>query len=103
MSPYTLFALFSFMFVAGCIHDAARAHDWYDRDCCDAKDCRPSPVGEITLVPGGYEYRQEGTGPVHFFKIGDPKIRNSQDNRFHACPILYQQIPRCIYVPGGST
>ena len=81
---------------------ATYGHSWYDRDCCDEKDCRPSPLGEVTLVPGGYEFRLNGTGKMYFYPIGDPHLRPSQDGRFHACPIHYQEIPRCIYTPGGS-
>ena len=82
---------------------SAGAHSWYERDCCDEQDCRPSPAGEVTVVPGGYEYRFEGTGPVEFFPIGHPRVRNSLDNQFHACPQKYNPShTHCLYVPGGS-
>jgi hypothetical protein len=92
------FAVFVFLMTSW----ATYGHSWYDRDCCDDKDCRPSPPGEITVVPGGYEFRLNGTGKVHFYGIGDAHLRLSQDGKFHACVIHYSDFPRCIYVIGGG-
>lgn len=55
----------------------AQAHDWYPQECCHDRDCRPVIARP---VPGGWEV--EGWG---FISETNPKVRSSQDGRFHLC------------------
>jgi hypothetical protein len=85
----------------------AKAHDWYDRDCCSGFDCRPvsgvdtdgKPWSEIRQVEGGYEWTSSQSGKVHFFASDSPKVRPSRDGNYHACELPASQIAMCLYVP----
>lgn len=78
----------------------AKAHEWYDSDCCSGKDCDPVPDGTVVetgqgVVVKGFETIQEG----------DTRLRWSKDERDHICvakaPYYYsqgvQQKLRCVY------
>jgi hypothetical protein len=32
----------------------ALAHSWYDRSCCDVRDCEPIPPDQVQVTPQGY-------------------------------------------------
>ncbi len=81
--------------------------DWYDKNCCNQRDCRPVGPDEPAPVPfiapphygyplGGAAYRWASPTGVElvFYRS---QFKASQDERYHVCyngPITY-----CIYVP----
>jgi len=81
------------MLIAGItlLPTSAKAHSWYDHDCCSDKDC--APVNEIKEGPGGYTLPNGD-----LMKYGDGRIRQSVDNQFHWCH--NGVITYCLYVPG---
>ena len=89
------------VFLAGVIiASPAIAHDWYDKGCCDDRDCHPEQ-GRVVSTPKGYLVERLG----ELVPYGSKKIRRSQDKRFHTCeyPYTYDQSTiRCLYVPGGD-
>lgn len=74
----------------------ALAHSWYDKDCCDERDCRPATPEEVQVVPNGFTVRYKGM--VRNFSRTE--FRPSQDGRYHIC--VTPVIIRCLYVPGGT-
>jgi len=76
----------------------ARAHSWYDADCCDLTDCRP--ITGVIEHPNGYHYRN--------VVIPYGKARQSLDGGYHACfrgssgeIRTINDVP-CFYAPRGS-
>ena len=89
---------------------AANAHEWYDPDCCDERDC--VPVEKIVKI-GNYQMWYTKTfDPIKIknseFNGDFFSIRASQDARYHICATewldsdqLFTRI-RCVYIPGTS-
>lgn len=80
---------------------AARAHDWYDSQCCQEHDCRPVPCETITAVPNGFDYKDPHDHAIYFFTRD--KMKPSQDERCHVC--LHGSVvhaPLCLYLPVSS-
>lgn len=75
----------------------AMGHDWYPRDCCSARDCKPVRCEEIIYEDGMMRY-----GGLVFTK---EKQHPSQDSRCHVCaravPYGLRQ-PMCIFVTSGA-
>lgn len=85
----------------------AAGHSWYDRDCCDDRDCRPATPQEVKVTPEGFLVTVTLFGKTEskFFPKNDPKVRMSQDGRFHVCVANYGTAVfswYCLYVPGGG-
>jgi hypothetical protein len=80
---------------------SARSHSWYDPDCCSDRDCEAvSSVSFVASdpqsVPVMIVTTSFGTKPV----TPQTKIRDSKDNRMHAC--IYQGNLICLYVPPSN-
>jgi hypothetical protein len=79
----------------------ARAHGWYDAECCSGHDCEP--VSNVSFVAS-----DPGTAPVMVVTTSlgtkpltnQTKIRESKDSRMHAC--IYQGALLCLYMPPGN-
>lgn len=108
MRALQLLLIFCAGMMLAAVLDKAYPHSWYDRDCCDDKDCRPARPDEVVTVPGGFlvTVTMDAVTETHFFTKGDPKVRFSQDGRFHVCVNHYGKgTPLswyCLYVPGGG-
>lgn len=76
----------------------ARAHDWYDPECCSGKDCAPMVPLSVIATDGGWQIK--ATGEV--IPFGDKRERRSMDDQFHRCPYPGGKT-RCLYVPGAGT
>lgn len=76
------------------------SHDWYDRECCSDRDCRPANPGEVIEKDGGYWIESS----KEHLKYDNPKVRHtSQDNQFHLCQWQDQrQISRNYHIPGST-
>lgn len=79
----------------------ARSHSWYDPDCCSDRDCEA--VSNVSFVasdpkspPSMVVTTSFGTKPV----TPQTKIRESKDNKLHAC--IYQERLICLYVPPSN-
>lgn len=76
--------------------------DWYDRDCCDNRDCHPVDdqkeiEAETYLDQPTFRYTPRDGSPSVLFPKNSTKWRPSQDERFHVC--VFQGMPLCIYIP----
>lgn len=81
-------------------------HEWYDRACCSGRDCQRIEPDSVRVTPGGWEVTiLGGTHPfvpetrTEFFPWGDPRIRRSQDQDFHACVTPAMRNFICFYTP----
>ena len=84
----------------------AYAHSWYDKDCCDIRDC--APVIKREKVKGGWVLQTKfGVAflPQRVLDMPESKsisIRQSQDLKWHAC-IVYDETGdaflKCVYLP----
>ena len=73
----------------------ARAHSWYDGDCCGTMDCHPVPATEVEEIePGVWKHIPTG------FTFKGPNVRPSRDADYHVC-INYGR-GLCIYIVQGS-
>lgn len=72
------------------------AVDWYDKACCDNRDCKPvdgKPEPEAVIHGDKPAYRYRG------LVFTQDKFKRSQDERFHVCIQPHMGIPLCIYLP----
>lgn len=81
----------------------AVAHSWYPMECCSYQDC--GPVEEMTWVqPAGAGAPQLMVTTEHGRAVIPPNfpVRDSKDNRLHACmrynPLGDTEII-CVFVP----
>ena len=62
----------------------ARAHDWYDADCCSGIDCHPiASCDEFSEQPDG-SYVWHGPEGKNY-SIRKERIRPSKDGKCHVC------------------
>lgn len=84
----------------------AYAHSWYDKDCCDNRDC--APVIKREKVKGGWVLQTKfGVAFLPQKLLDNPEnkivsIRQSQDLFWHAC-IIHDEtgdsFVKCVYLP----
>ena len=74
----------------------ARAHGWYEWECCSDSDCAPFAPDDAVTTPQGY--RIKGTWTVPY---DAPQIRPSHDHDYHLCEYPKGTV-RCLYVPAGG-
>lgn len=103
-----LLAVFVIAVLFGFLITQAKAHDWYDSDCCSTQDCAPAPVGSVTATDTGWqviilpgEHPMVKRNVSTFVPFGDPREKRSKDARFHACITPGQRF-LCLYVPGAQ-
>lgn len=79
---------------------SARAHEWYDTECCSGDDCHPAAPGDVVETPGGWLIKS--------LKITVPfaAARISADDQFHLCQynlgkgdLISSGGRACLYVP----
>jgi hypothetical protein len=84
---------------------SAVAHEWYDYDCCDTRDCYPlDDTAELKELPGGkwqVKWKSPKTGLIIEGVVPARAVRNSQDHELHGCEIPHTTTPRCIYIHRG--
>lgn len=96
--------------VASLFIGEAKAHDWYEIECCDTRDCRPISGmkdgvawSEIQDMGTHYLWTSAISGKTHKIPSGDPRVRSSRDGFFHGCEVTGDIPPdshaRCLYVP----
>lgn len=97
----------------------AYAHDWYDKDCCDTRDC--VPVTKVESKPGGltlFHTKKFGIVKLQQERWSElakaNRLRPSKDSGFHICVVTFygdfmgsegaqpEQYVRCVYGPGGG-
>ena len=104
-------------------HDLQDPNHWYDRDCCDTRDC--VPVDKTEFKPNGvtvFHTKKFGKVTVRPDKWGElaraNRLRPSKDSGFHVCVVTFygdgmgegdemgigsgEKYVRCIYAPGGG-
>ncbi|MDA7427522.1 hypothetical protein PGB28_03555 [Primorskyibacter aestuariivivens] len=69
--------------VVGIVHVCApaRAQEWIPPVCCPNTDCQTVTSLSVVEVRGGYMVE----GVKGIVPHSDPRVRPSQDGRFHAC------------------
>lgn len=76
----------------------ARAHDFYEYDCCSDRDCAPVDRATVVEGPNGYEVPSLGLTVPY----GDSRHRVSQDGDYHLCVSPNTGRLLCIYAPLGG-
>lgn len=66
------------------------AHSWYDRWCCDERDCAPIAAEQVVVTPQGYRVQDA------IVAFGDARV--SMDRDYHVCRWPDGSI-RCFYAP----
>jgi hypothetical protein len=87
-------------------HPMAGEPHWYDRDCCDMRDCEPLPSGGTVEDVPGKGLRVRYTSAINGLEINGiipySRIRPSRDGNIHPCQIPPMQSIRCLYMPFGA-
>jgi hypothetical protein len=87
---------------------------WYDRDCCNLKDCRPAEPGELKWTPDGWLHVPSNTITLEKFLRPIPDHAPEDDKfKMHVCILEYgddfegrfiqKGAPRCIYKGASGT
>lgn len=91
--PLLLVALFA-LIAWFTLSSPAHGHDWYDRDCCDTRDCHPIDAARVQIVQDGYLLDGKW-----LYTWGENGLRPSQDGGYSTCDPYPDVKPRCLYVP----
>lgn len=100
-----LIALALLLIAAAMTPREAKAHSWYDGDCCNDRDCFPVASTDVRKIEGGWLYLPTG----NVFKNEPPyiRIRPSKDEHFHVCigtaTAGVKGHSYCIYIPDPET
>ena len=82
----------------------ALAHEWYDYDCCDTRDCYPLPADAVlTELPEGAwhaKWISPLDGKLIEGVVAPQNVRDSQNREVHGCQTSYGT-PRCLYIHRG--
>jgi hypothetical protein len=76
---FTLRWLWVAMLAMALLIHAARAHSWYDPECCSDQDCFPVEVDDVIETAEGWKHLPTGT------VFSKEQVKPSKDNRFHVC------------------
>jgi hypothetical protein len=68
----------------------ARAHSWYDSECCSDTDCRPVPDEDVAERKDGVFVKGWG-----LLLPSDKRLRWSKDQQSHIC--VGSLTLRCVY------
>lgn len=74
--------------------EKARAHSFYDGDCCSLIDCKPVPDGTVV------ENTRTGAVTVlgQTLPHGDARLRRSRDDQDHVCANVSTGKLLCVYL-----
>lgn len=80
-----------------------KAHSWYDKECCDVRDCEPLSPDRVKVTPEGYV-----TPDGQLVPFGQARV--SADKDFHWCKyqkdstkVIHPHEKRmCFYAPAGG-
>lgn len=93
---------FAVVLVGSSACSRAEAHSWYEPVCCSGQDCRQVPARDVREnLDGSWTYLPYDVTFLPYM------IRESQDERIHACIAEYpgeeggspRRVPRCLYLP----
>ena len=85
--------------------DAADAHSWYPRECCEPNDCKPVACTTISIEERRnaqgfsiqlYAYSEVPRKPMYILA---ERALPSPDEGCHVCPWSGTQTLRCLWVP----
>jgi hypothetical protein len=84
-------------------YHSARAHSWYELECCDTRDCEPLAPDQVKVTPEGYI-----TPDGQLIRFGEARV--SADKDFHWCKyqknstaVIWPLDKRaCFYAPAGG-
>lgn len=96
---YTMLAG-SFGFLAWCVSQPVRAHDWYPYGCCGGHDC-----SEATITPIPETHELVITNKFNTVRVPEAAIKPqpSPDGQTHACIVNTQRGPTlwCLWLAPG--
>lgn len=78
------------------------AHDWYERECCDTRDCAPVPTATIQWTEQGWVIEVPAGGHPMLrrsrrYLVPDRQTRPSRDGGWHLC--IAAGVLLCTYRP----
>lgn len=88
------------LLLAAVLGGLARAHHWYDPECCSGSDCRPVSYDDVVEIEGG-QWKHLPSGVI----FRRDQVRPSKDRHMHVCignKAWDMGRPYCIYVLSGS-
>lgn len=81
------------------------AHDWYDFDCCDERDCYPLPDAAFLEERDNGAYFARWVSPIDGKLIegivSAQNVRDTHNHQIHGCQTSYGT-PRCLYIHRGA-
>lgn len=96
---FTLRWLWVAMLATALLIHAARAHSWYDAECCSDQDCYAVPAQDVIEIENGWKHLPTGT------VFSKEQVKPSKDHRFHVCignKAWDKGKPYCIYILQGA-
>lgn len=85
-------ALFLCIVLSALAMRPAKAHSWYEAECCSAQDCEPLSPDDVRIEGDDYVLPTGHRVPMS-------KARRSRDRDFHWCRTL--TTPRVFIEPAG--
>jgi len=104
LTVVTAFLTFAMAFLALSMwSDIAKAHSWYELECCDTRDCEPIPADQVKVTPEGFITPDGQLIPF-------ASARVSADRDYHWCKyqknstaVIWPHEKRaCFYAPAGG-
>jgi len=84
------------------------SHSFYDRWCCDDKDCAPYPAEKVIEEKGGWYLPEfnlhlpfEGIPNSDVYRVDGTKVMEPYDERYHLCELPKGHV-RCFYPRAGG-
>lgn len=96
--PNTVLVAASGLALAVLSAQSAKAHAWYEYECCSEQDCRKAAIDEVTVTPDGYFVSTTGETIAR----NDGRLRFGEDWDWHICLVPSETKVRCLYRPGGG-
>jgi hypothetical protein len=99
MLAYTMLVLMIIVLAS-----TARAHSWYEPECCDTRDCEALLPEQVKVTPEGYV-----TPDGELIRFDEARV--SADKDFHWCKYQRDSTKviqpfekrKCFYAPVGGT
>jgi hypothetical protein len=94
---------FATFMIALAVTTYAKAHSWYELECCDTRDCEPIPADQVKVTPEGFITPDGQLIPF-------ASARVSADRDYHWCKyqknstaVIWPHEKRaCFYAPAGG-
>jgi hypothetical protein len=104
LHPGHIFVFIGALLIILVLYNAvAKAHDWYEPQCCSGSDCKPVHDDDVAERPDGVHVRGWGV-----LSRTDPRIRTSRDDASHICEtpggiLTSSRKLYCVYLKPSGT